>query len=57
MRLKLLEIMSLLFFFSSFFLSQDFHVLWLSVMSTCLITEVKDQSAMLVLASVHYSCV
>ena len=46
-------------FFSTFFLSPlDFHVLWHSVMSISLFTEVKRQWAMLVLgwltASVHY---
>ena len=47
-------------FFFFFFLSPDFHELWYSGMSTCHITEVKKQWAMLVLgcitASVHYSC-
>ena len=43
-----------------FFLSQDFHELWHSVMSICLFTEVKQQQATLVLGlvttSVHYLC-
>ena len=43
-----------------FFLSPDFHELWHSMTSTCLITEVKQQWATLVVewvtASVHYSC-
>ena len=42
-----------------FFLSSDFHELWRRVLSACLLTEVKQQWAMLVLgwvtASVHYS--
>ena len=46
MRLTLLEITSFLFYF--FFVS-DFHELWRSVMSACLLTEVKQQWAMLVL--------
>ena len=48
----------LVFFF--FFLAPDCHELWCSVMSTCLIPEVKQQWANLVLGwvttSVHYSC-
>ena len=32
-----------------FFLFPDFHELWCSVMSICLLTEVKQQWAMLVL--------
>ena len=44
----------------TFCLSPDFHELWRSVMSACLLTEVKRQWAMLVLgwvtASMHYSC-
>ena len=56
-RLAFLEIT--FFFFYFFFLSTDFHELWRSVMSACLLTEVKQQWAMLVLgcviASVHYS--
>ena len=48
------------FFFCFFFLSLEFHELWCSVMSTCLITEIKQQWAVLVLgwviASVNYSC-
>ena len=55
MRLALLEIT----FFAGFFLSPDFHEVWCSGMSTCLITEVKQQWAALVLgwmtASEHYS--
>ena len=43
-----------------FFLSLDFHELWRSVMSICLITEAEQQWALLVLGwvtiSVHYSC-
>ena len=42
--LVLLEI-----FFSFFFLSADFHELWHSMMSTCFITEVKEQWTTLVL--------
>ena len=49
------------FFFVSYFWSPDFHELRHSVMSACLLTEVKHQWAMLVLgwvtASVHYFCV
>ena len=45
---------------SLFFLCPDFYELWQNGKSTCLLTEVKQQWAMLVLgwvtASVHYSC-
>ena len=33
----------------TFFLSPDFHELWCSMMTICLLTEVKQQWAMLVL--------
>ena len=43
-----------------FFLFPDFYELWCSMMSSCLISEVKQQWAALVLGwvtiSVHYSC-
>ena len=43
-----------------FFSSPDFHELWCSMMSTCLINEVKQQWATLVpewvTTSVHYYC-
>ena len=42
-----LALLGITFFF--FFLSPDFHELWRSVMSICLLTEVKQQWAMLVL--------
>ena len=45
MRLALLEIT----FFFMFFLSMKFHDLWHSMMSTCLIAEVKQQWVILVL--------
>ena len=57
-RLALLEITFLKF--NLIFLSPDFRELWHSMMSTCLVTEVKQQWATLVLgwvtASVHHSC-
>ena len=47
-------------FFFCFYLSLDFLELWCSVISTCLITEVKQQWVTLVLgwltSSVYYSC-
>ena len=48
------------FCFCFFVMSSDFYEVWGSVMSTCLITEVKQQYVTLelgwVAASVHYSC-
>ena len=59
MRLELLEI-TFKFFFYLFILALDFHELWCRVITTCLINEVKQQWATLVLgwvtALVHYSC-
>ena len=43
------------FFLFRFFLSPDFNELWHSVMSTCLITEVKQQWAAIVLGWVTAS--
>ena len=40
---------------NKFFLSPNFHQLWHSVMSICLLTEVKRQWATLVLGSVTVS--
>ena len=56
----MLAVLDITFFVLYFVLSLDFHELWCSMISTCLITEVKQQWSMLVLgwmtASVHYSC-
>ena len=37
------------FLFVGFFLSPNFHELWHNVMSTCIITEVKQQWTLLVI--------